>query len=76
MTAIPFALVSVEDPTRILAYGLDIDLASGRDVITYRRDSDGRNMFAVHQSVELARRRYEALTPVALRWEPACCHRP
>jgi hypothetical protein len=70
MTATPFALVSAEDNSRILAYGLDIDLPSGRDVITYRRDSDGRNLFTVHQSMESARRRYNRITPVDLSWAP------
>lgn len=72
MTATPFALVSVEDRGKIFAYGLDIDLPSGRDVITFRRDSDGRSMFAVHQSVETARRRFSVVTPVELVWEPSC----
>lgn len=30
MTATPFSLVSAEDPGKIFAYGLDIDLPSGR----------------------------------------------
>lgn len=68
MNAIPFAIVSAEDRTKIVAYGLDIELASGRDVVTFRRDSDGRSMFSVHQSVESARLRFSALTPVELVW--------
>lgn len=66
MTATPFALVSAEDSSRILAYGLDIDLPSGRDVITYCRDSNGRNLFAIHRSVESAQRRYSLIAPVDL----------
>jgi hypothetical protein len=69
VTATPFALVCAEDRTKIFAYGLDIDLPSGRDVITFRRESDGRNMFAVHQSVEAARQRFSVITPLELVWE-------
>ncbi|GAB3461217.1 hypothetical protein [Actinophytocola sediminis] len=71
MTATPFAIVSTEDRTKIFAYGLDIDLPSGRDVITFRREPDGRAMFAVHRSVESARRRFGTVTPVELIWEPS-----
>ncbi|OLF05870.1 hypothetical protein BLA60_34380 [Actinophytocola xinjiangensis] len=69
MTAIPFALVSAEDRDRVVAYGLDIELASGRDVVTFRRDGDGRSTVTVHRSVEDAVRRYQGLTPVELEWE-------
>jgi hypothetical protein len=72
MTATPFSLVSAEDHTKIFAYGLDIDLPSGRDVIIFRRDHTGRSIFGVHQSVESARRRFSTVTPLQLVWEPSC----
>lgn len=72
MTAVPFSLVSTEDRSRVFAYGLDIDLPSGREVITFRRGSDGRAMFGVHQSVESARRRFSVVTSLDLVWEPGC----
>jgi uncharacterized protein (UPF0548 family) len=72
MTATPFALVSTEDRDKVFAYGLDIDLPSGRDVITFRRGADGQTMFSVHGSVEAAQRRFNMVTPVDLVWEPAC----
>lgn len=72
MTAMPFALVSAEDRTRIFAYGLDIALGSSRDVITFRRDSNGHTMFAVHQSVESALMRFSTITPLELVWQPSC----
>jgi hypothetical protein len=70
MTATPFALVSSEDRTEVFAYGLDIDLESGRDVITFRREADGRTLFTVHGSVEEAWRRFSVVTPLELVWEP------
>lgn len=69
MTATPFALVSATDDTKIVAYGLEIDLPSGRDVVTFRRESDGRTSFGVHRSVDAARRRFSLVTPVALVWD-------
>jgi hypothetical protein len=72
MTATPFALVSAVDRDKIYAYGLDIDLASGREVVTFRREVDGRKVFAVHRSVESARRRFSVVTPLELVWEPSC----
>lgn len=72
MTATPFALVSTEDRNKVLVYGLDIDLPSGHEVITFRRDPTGHTMFGVHQSVESARRRFSVLTPVELVWETGC----
>jgi uncharacterized protein (UPF0548 family) len=71
VTATLFALVSAEDHTQIFAYGLDIDLPSGREVITYRRDQAGHSMFGVHQSMEAARRRFSMITPLDLVWEPS-----
>ncbi|GAB3438871.1 hypothetical protein [Actinophytocola sediminis] len=70
MTAIAFALVSSENQDKIFAYGLEIDLPTGRDVITFRREADGQTMFGMHQSVESARQRYSAVTPLELVWEP------
>ncbi|WP_460405262.1 hypothetical protein [Actinophytocola sediminis] len=72
MSAIPFALVSIDDHSKIFAFGLDIDLPAGREVITFRRESDGRAMFGVHPSVETARRRFSTVTPLKLVWEPGC----
>lgn len=72
MAATPFSLVSSEDHSRIFAYGLDIDLPSGREVITFRRDSNGQGMFGVHRSVESARDRFSIITPLELVWEPGC----
>lgn len=72
MTATPFALVSAEDRSRIVAYGLEIELASGRDVVTFRRDGDGPGAFGAHRSIEAAVRRYAVLTPVELEWDTGC----
>ncbi|GAB3435175.1 hypothetical protein [Actinophytocola sediminis] len=71
MAATPFVLVNAENPDQVFAYGLDIDLPSGRDVITFRRDADGRSMFGVHQSVETAHRRFNMITPLDLVWDDA-----
>lgn len=70
MPAVPFALVSIEDRNRIFAFGLDIDLPS--EVITFRREADGRTTFGVHESAESARRRFSHVTPLELRWDPGC----
>ena len=72
MSATPFALISVEDRSKVVAYGLDIDLPSGHDVITFRREPGGQPTFSVHQSVERAQDRYNMLTPLELVWEPDC----
>jgi hypothetical protein len=72
MTATPFALVSAEDHDQIFAYGLDIDLPSGRDIVTFRRDSTGQSVFGIHDSVEAARRRVSIITPLELVWESGC----
>jgi hypothetical protein len=72
MTATPFALISTEDRSKIFAFGLDIDLPSGREVITFRRDPTGRSMFGVHQSAESARQRFSIITPLELVWQPDC----
>jgi hypothetical protein len=69
MTATPFALVCVADRDKVLAYGMEIELASGREVVTFRRESNGQTMFGVHQSVEAACRRFNGITPVELVWE-------
>ncbi|OLF11142.1 hypothetical protein BLA60_14235 [Actinophytocola xinjiangensis] len=72
MTATPFALVSTEDPDKVFAYGLDIDLPSGRNVVTFRREPTGQKLFATHESVESARRRFSVITPLDLVWETHC----
>jgi hypothetical protein len=72
VTATPFSLVSAEDHDMVFAYGLDIDLPSGHEVITFRRDSTGRSLFGVHQSVESAHRRFSAVAPMDLIWENNC----
>jgi len=72
VTATPFALVSAEDRSRIVAYGLDIELDSGRDVVTFRRDGDGPGTFGAHRSIDSAMRRYALLTPVELEWDTGC----
>jgi uncharacterized protein (UPF0548 family) len=71
VTATPFALVNADDHTEVFAYGLDIDLPSGREVITYRRDQGGHGMFGVHQTPEAARRRFSMIAPLDLVWEPS-----
>jgi hypothetical protein len=70
VTATPFCLVSAEDPDQVFAYGLDIDLPSGRDVITFRRDTNGRTVFGVHDSPEAARQRFSLTVPLELEWIP------
>lgn len=72
MPAIPFALVSADDPAKIFAYGLDIELASGREAVTFRREANGQSMFGVHNSAESAQRRFSLVTPLELVWEPDC----
>lgn len=72
MTATPFGLVSAEDHDKIFAYGLDIELDSRRDVITFRRDISGKAMFGVHSSVESAQRRFGIVTPLEIMWENHC----
>jgi hypothetical protein len=72
VTAVPFALVSAEDRTRIFAYGLDIDLPFGHEVVTFRRDGTGHSTFGVHESVETALLRFNTVTPLELVWEPGC----
>lgn len=74
MTATPFALVNPDDRNMIYAYGLDIDLPSGRDVITFRRDHAGHSMFSLHSSVEAAHRRFSTITPLELVWD--CGYQP
>jgi uncharacterized protein (UPF0548 family) len=69
VTAVPFALVSAEDHTKVFAYGLDIDLPSGREVITFRRDHAGHSMFGIHESVESACRRFSGIAPLELVWD-------
>lgn len=73
MTATPFALVSAGDQNQIFAYGLDIDLPSGRSVITFRRESDGQQVFGTHRSAESARQRFSMVTPLELVWESCPC---
>jgi hypothetical protein len=70
VTATPFALVSAEDRDEVFAYGLDIDLPSGREVVTFRRDISGLSVFGTHQSAEAAQKRFSAITPLELIWEP------
>lgn len=69
MAATPFALVCAEDHTQVFAYGLDIDLPSGREVITFRRDHSGHGMFGIHESVESARQRFSGIVPLELVWD-------
>lgn len=72
MTATAFALVSAENRQKIFAYGLDIDLPSGREVVTFRRDGSGHSTFGIHSSAEAARARFSLVTPVELVWEAGC----
>jgi uncharacterized protein (UPF0548 family) len=69
MTAIPFALVSADNHDKVFAYGLDIELDSGWEVVTFRRNPGGKALFGVHQSVESARRRFSTVTPLEILWE-------
>ncbi|WP_460406063.1 hypothetical protein [Actinophytocola sediminis] len=68
----PFALVSAQDRRLIFAFGMDIDLPSGREVITFRREASGKSTFGVYGSAEAARRRFSMITPLELVWEPGC----
>lgn len=72
MTATPFSLVSAEDHDKVFAFGLDIELPSGREVITFRREADGRTAFGIHESPEAARQRFSRLVPLDLVWEVTC----
>jgi hypothetical protein len=72
VTATSFTLVTAEDPDHVFAFGLDIDLPSGRDVITFRRDADGRAVFGVHDSPEAARKRFSLVVPLELRLGAIC----
>lgn len=72
MSVIPFSLVSAEDPDKVFAYGIDIELLSGREVVVFRRDPGGQAMFGIHQSAESALRRYNLITPLELVWETDC----
>lgn len=72
MTATSFALVSVEDRGKVFAYGMEIDLPAGREVVTFRRESGGQCLFGVHESAEGARRRFSVVTPLELVWESGC----
>ena len=69
MTAAAFSLVSADDHDKVFAFGIDIDLPSGREAITFRREADGRTVFGVHESAEAARLRFSRLVPLDLVWE-------
>jgi len=72
MTMTPFALVNPDDRRMIFAFGMDIDLPSGREAITFRREASGHSTFGVHGSAEAAHRRFSMITPLELLWEPGC----
>lgn len=64
----PFSLVSTEDPTQVFAFGLEIIRDGGEieTAITYRRESNGQNMFGVHSSAAAARDRFGVIAPMTL----------
>ena len=71
MRAQAFSLVSIDNPTAIVAFGLAVLKNDGENevAITYRRDADGRDLIGQHSSVEAARMLYDRITPVTLTWE-------
>ncbi|OLF12726.1 hypothetical protein BLA60_05460 [Actinophytocola xinjiangensis] len=72
MTVTPFALVNPDDQRMVFAYGMDIELPSGREAVTFRREASGQPMIGVHGSAEAAHRRFSMVTPLDLIWEPGC----
>ena len=69
-----FTLVTIDDDSKVFAWGIEIDteVAGVRDTeaVIYRKDpANGRTLFGLHDSAQAASDRWSSIVPVEVHWE-------
>lgn len=65
-----FTLVTIDDDSKVFAWGLEIETGDDLEAIIYRKDPDtGRTLFGVHDSAQAAADRWSSIVPVEISWE-------
>ena len=69
-----FTLVTIDDDSKIFAWGIEIDSevdgVRDTEAIIYRKDpATGRTLFGLHDSAEAAADRWSSIVPVEVNWE-------
>ena len=65
-----FTLVTIDDESKVFAWGLEIVTDDDLEAVIYRKDPDtGRTLFGVHDSAQAAAARWSGIVPVEVCWE-------
>jgi hypothetical protein len=69
-----FTLVTIDDDSKIFAWGIEIDTdvdgVRDTEAIIYRKDpATGQTLFGLHDSAESASDRWSSIVPVEVNWE-------
>ena len=65
-----FTLVTIDDDSKVFAWGIEIDTEDDVEAVIYRKDpATGRTLFGVHDSAQAASDRWSSIVPVEVSWE-------
>jgi hypothetical protein len=65
-----FTLVTIDDDSKVFAWGIEIDTEDDVEAVIYRKDpATGRTLFGVHDSARAASDRWSSIVPVEVNWE-------
>jgi hypothetical protein len=65
-----FTLVTVEDDSKIFAWGIEIATEDDLEAVIYRKDpATARTLFGLHDSAQAACERWSSVVKLRIRWE-------
>jgi hypothetical protein len=65
-----FSLVTIDDDTKIFAWGIEITTSDDLEAVIYRKDpTTSRALFGVHDSAQAACDRWSGIVPLRISWD-------
>ena len=65
-----FTLVTIDDDSKIFAWGIEIVSEDDNEAVIYRKDpATSRTLFGLHDSAQAACERWSGIVPLEICWE-------
>jgi hypothetical protein len=65
-----FSLVTIDDDTKIFAWGIEITTSDDLEAVIYRKDpATSHALFGVHDSAQAACDRWSGIVPLRISWD-------